>query len=1358
MFSELGTLVIDGDALVNFLIGSEYLGDNSLFDMTLLEQKVSLLSQRLTTFIKNFKQRGFDNIKIAFFHSHSRFTVDENDKLTLNQALKETFDNYDFIVFDDWIPHGDTEWTRFNCHNHVCLLITSDCEIYKQSKIQFRFIKNICLDLNKSIQVAIIDNMTFVQHNIFAFLIYGNQSVKLFEDFVKKTNEMSPREPCGRLNDSTQVPQTNPCFISSDSVERIANHILNGQVLELNTYSNNNEVIPFQSTSDTWELKIHYKKAYKAKNPNRDKQKYFSYMERYAESLNASKYLHHKIIMVDHKRNDKSQVAKVEKLSTKESQIIQNNAEKMKLSDETKDMTKFKRIKDSVVNIEQLSRQIQEIPNLANCCQCFLFNLEMLKIKLLKREEQNQEKKSKLFLWIKDLFLVYQELLIMTEAKELTDMLQIMLDLKFYTTAKHLKNITVEKIRMSLEANSESGKENEKLPKKTKDILSRNLNSLATFHILENSFNHDVRFQMNYLGEFLRRTLNSQSDKRVCFKPDKWQKDLLDIVDRRESALICCPTSSGKTFISYYAMEKSLRNSNDDVVVFVSPMKSLVNQVAAEVYARFGGKPYPKQIGAKTSVYAISMPDYVVNDPFNCQILITVPSTFESILSESKEWVKNIKYIVIDEVQVINELDHGASIEKIIHFAQCPILALSATIGNLDDFYGWMKETQLLKGITTNLVVHKERFCDLKKFTFVPSKVECDLSSNLIPVHELFGYSEKNVELNKYSQDFHLLPSEIVELIQTLNDIAESQEQKELVKSIEPENFFKCVLLNKSDIKEYERFLMNKLNEWYTSGLFGTAQIQKIFSTLNHDCDQAFSKINHIYGSNFSSRSWMIENIAELVENLHDKKLLPAIVFLNSGSLCDALAERLVDYLDEREKENSSQTEKDLKKQEKSDKALQKRLKNQQDKNKKNKSKGMTTEEGEDEDTVSQAKRYDDKFTFLDFKHKMGINEIEEEIDLHKHRPIPSKLFDAWKKGIGVHHAFFHTKFRSSVECLFRRRHLQIVFATKTLSLGLNMPCKTVVLPSDSMSFDTIYYRHMVGRAGRRGFDNIGNIVYYGLPANNIKRFISSNISKITGRFSLDMNLILQVAAMHNSKANNCPLEILKSFVESPILKLTSRDFNSEGCKQIVKLQVNYFLNRKLIDENFLLSNKANLILPMRNENVLINLIHDLIDFGCFNDRNCAESEIMIILSHFVNVIYIHKTHAKVSLILPKHEKLMDFLKLEQSRLDKFLRDNEDLDNTFLTENLAHSFPSYYATLNLPKNSYIYDFYMHGNMQEIADINDVDEGKLWYAMKSTRALLTVINNCIKYYNNPHISKSFMNCLKRTTECFEKIEN
>ena len=43
----------------------------------------------------------------------------------------------------------------------------------------------------------------------------------------------------------------------------------------------------------------------------------------------------------------------------------------------------------------------------------------------------------------------------------------------------------------------------------------------------------------------------------------------------------------------YYVMDKVLRADNDGIAVYVAPTKALVNQVRAEIYARFNSKQYP---------------------------------------------------------------------------------------------------------------------------------------------------------------------------------------------------------------------------------------------------------------------------------------------------------------------------------------------------------------------------------------------------------------------------------------------------------------------------------------------------------------------------------------------------------------------------------------------------------------------------------------------------------------------------------------------------------------------------------------------------------------------------------------------
>lgn len=90
--------------------------------------------------------------------------------------------------------------------------------------------------------------------------------------------------------------------------------------------------------------------------------------------------------------------------------------------------------------------------------------------------------------------------------------------------------------------------------------------------------------QLNHCGPYMDRMLDAKPDPRVSnFVPDGWQRDVLDQLDANNSVFVVAPTSAGKTFISFYAMEQVLRADNDSVLVYVAPTKALVNQIAAEV-------------------------------------------------------------------------------------------------------------------------------------------------------------------------------------------------------------------------------------------------------------------------------------------------------------------------------------------------------------------------------------------------------------------------------------------------------------------------------------------------------------------------------------------------------------------------------------------------------------------------------------------------------------------------------------------------------------------------------------------------------------------------------------------------------
>jgi ATP-dependent RNA helicase HelY len=106
-----------------------------------------------------------------------------------------------------------------------------------------------------------------------------------------------------------------------------------------------------------------------------------------------------------------------------------------------------------------------------------------------------------------------------------------------------------------------------------------------------------------------------------------------------------------------------------------------------------------------------------------------------------------------------------------------------------------------------------------------------------------------------------------------------------------------------------------------------------------------------------------------------------------------------------------------------------------------------------------------------------GLKDHDEEALFR--RMVDARLL---RRGMAEHHAGLLPYHKEMVEELFQRGLIKCVFATETLSLGINMPARGVVVSSftkfDGVNFSTLTtgeLTQLMGRAGRRGIDVIGH-------------------------------------------------------------------------------------------------------------------------------------------------------------------------------------------------------------------------------------------------------------------------------------------
>lgn len=679
-----------------------------------------------------------------------------------------------------------------------------------------------------------------------------------------------------------------------------------------------------------------------------------------------------------------------------------------------------------------------------------------------------------------------------------------------------------------------------------------------------------ARFQLQYMGHYLIREERKDPDPRVQdFIPDTWQRELLDVVDNYESAVIVAPTSSGKTYASYYCMEKVLKESDEGVVVYVAPTKALVNQVAATVEYR-----YAKNMPAGESLCGVFTRDYR-HDALNCQVLITVPACFEILLlaPHRQNWVKRIRYVIFDEVHCLGG-EIGAEIwEHLLVMIRCPFLALSATISNPQHLTEWLQsvkrywkqvdstmeertvskrtgtsrgsyykdQAQARQSYKVRLVLYGERYNDLEKY--LCSVRQGDVCFDHF--HPCAALTIDHIEKYGFPSDLALSPRESIQLYDTMCQVWKSWPQAQ---SLCPENFtqFKNkIVIKKLDARKYEESLKEEFTNWVKNG--NEEEARMVLKKLSPDYHEHSGR--------------MLDFFPCLVEKLRKMEKLPALFFLFKLNIVEECAENAFEFLEKKQEE---------KRPPKADKEARTTA-NKLRKVKKSLEKQKTV----DEKGQKSSRRLDES-VMHETEHNYLLQTLEKNLEIPKdctyanqkaiddqllqrvfHRVRFERKGETLKRlaerGIGYHHSSMSAKEKQLVEILFRKGFIRVVTATGTLALGINMPCKSVVFAQNSVYLDALNYRQMSGRAGRRGQDLLGDVYFFDIPLPKIGKLIKSKVPELRGQFPLSISLILRLMLLA-SKADD--LEDGKAKALS-VLKHSLLSFKQPRAIDMLKL---YFL------------------------------------------------------------------------------------------------------------------------------------------------------------------------------------------------------
>lgn len=649
----------------------------------------------------------------------------------------------------------------------------------------------------------------------------------------------------------------------------------------------------------------------------------------------------------------------------------------------------------------------------------------------------------------------------------------------------------------------------------------------------------------------------------------------------------------------FYAMEKVLRANDDDVIVYVAPTKALVNQIAAEVMSKFKKNYRP---GSGKSCFSIYTRDIRVKQPTKAQVLVTVPYMLSNLMMSpaNKDWVPRIKCVIFDEVHSISQAEDGLIWEQLIMSVPCQIIALSAAVGNVEAFSSWLSFARVDGGPGLTLIQHAQRYSELRKYIYKPKTDEPDLVSGLPDaredappglqhadsIHAIHPLASIVRPERGLSADLSLESRDCLSLWQAMEEHQTSAFK--IPSKLAPHKFFAGIDIVKADVIRLGSSLKSVLSSWMTEPASPANAVLVVLSKIDEVDGKEDDKNAERQLQAPQRKSYMRGNM-DLFCELRTNKGLPAILFNYNRKYCEDMAMGVLKELEAAEEHYKSTNTKY-----KTKLAKYQRMKDLRDVKpgkQKNKGNGSNDEEGLTKMERQQEDFHDhdallmhfdpdkplDAFSFADVT-KADNDLFNESVKRFQRKGIPKAFITAFHRGIGVHHSGMNKHYGQVVEVFFRRGFLTVIIATGTLCLGINAPCKTVVFAGDSVYLNALNYRKASGRAGRRGFDDLGNVVFHNIPQERVLRLMGSRLPDINGHWVMTTLFVLRLFTMlHGTDNADYAMNMVDTLLSRARLSLTNESFKN-AVQHHVRFSIEYLRSQGIINQEDQSINLASLV------------------------------------------------------------------------------------------------------------------------------------------------------------------------------------